>query len=66
VGGKLAQLGARLIDGVAKGLADKFFSSFKQAVESASAPSSAPAPAAPAPRASLWQRIIAFVRQLFG
>jgi carbon monoxide dehydrogenase subunit G len=28
VGGKIAQLGARLIDGVAKNMADKFFASF--------------------------------------
>ena len=31
VGGKLAQLGSRLIDGVAKGMADKFFASFAEA-----------------------------------
>ena len=31
VGGKIAQLGSRLIDGVAKGMADKFFSSFADA-----------------------------------
>jgi uncharacterized protein len=30
VGGKIAQLGSRLIDGVAKGMADKFFTSFAQ------------------------------------
>ena len=28
VGGKIAQLGSRMIDGVAKGMADKFFASF--------------------------------------
>ena len=28
VGGKIAQLGSRLIDGVAKNLADKFFANF--------------------------------------
>jgi carbon monoxide dehydrogenase subunit G len=38
VGGKLAQLGARLIDGVAKNMADKFFVTFAAAA-------SAPAPA---------------------
>jgi carbon monoxide dehydrogenase subunit G len=30
VGGKLAQIGSRLIDGAAKKLADQFFSSFKK------------------------------------
>src|ERR1700751_5269985 len=32
VGGKIAQLGSRLIDGVAKNMADKFFPSFAAAV----------------------------------
>ncbi len=33
VAGKLAQLGSRLIDGVARGMADKFFDKFKATVE---------------------------------
>ena len=33
VGGKLAQLGSRLIDGFAKGMADTFFTRFQDAVE---------------------------------
>ncbi len=33
VGGKLAQVGSRLIDGVARKMADEFFSRFKAAVE---------------------------------
>ena len=33
VGGKLAQLGSRLIDGFARKLTDEFFNRFKQAVE---------------------------------
>lgn len=33
VGGKIASLGARLIDGVAKQFADKFFENFQNAVE---------------------------------
>ena len=33
VGGKLAQLGSRLIDGFAKKLADSFFDNFRAAVE---------------------------------
>jgi uncharacterized protein len=32
IGGKLAQLGARLIDGVAKSMADQFFAKFAEAV----------------------------------
>jgi carbon monoxide dehydrogenase subunit G len=33
VGGKIAQLGARLIDGVAKKMADQFFANFAEAVK---------------------------------
>ncbi|HJN04309.1 MAG TPA: carbon monoxide dehydrogenase subunit G [Alphaproteobacteria bacterium] len=49
VGGKLAQIGARLIDGAAKKLADEFFSSFVDAVAPAAeaVPVAAPPPAAP-------------------
>ncbi len=35
VGGKLAQLGSRVIDGFAKKMADQFFSAFKEVVERA-------------------------------
>lgn len=35
VGGKLAQLGSRIVDGFAKKMADAFFENFKEAVESA-------------------------------
>ncbi|MEM6438326.1 MAG: carbon monoxide dehydrogenase subunit G [Pseudomonadota bacterium] len=33
VGGKLAQLGSRIIDGFAKSMADKFFTNFQKVVE---------------------------------
>src|ERR1700710_2025625 len=59
VGGKLAQLGARLIDATAKQMADAFFDRFSQQVQAmmpASAapapPAATPAPATPAPPAS--------------
>ena len=55
VGGKIAQLGSRLIDGVAKNMADKFFANFAEAARSAApatpspvAPSATPSPAASA------------------
>ncbi len=38
VGGKLAQLGSRLIDGAAKKLADQFFENFQEAVEGPTEP----------------------------
>jgi uncharacterized protein len=46
VGGKIAQLGSRLIDGVAKSMADKFFSSFAAAAAQAGAAEAGPGAAA--------------------
>lgn len=43
VGGKIAQLGSRLIDSVAKGMADKFFASLAEEAARANAPTPAPA-----------------------
>jgi carbon monoxide dehydrogenase subunit G len=42
VGGKLAQLGSRVIDGFAKKMADQFFERFQEAVEGPSDPEEAP------------------------
>jgi hypothetical protein len=58
VGGKLAQLGSRLIDGTAKKMADEFFDNFSRQVAGpvpAPPPEAAPAPAPPAPAPSLLQ-----------
>ena len=58
VGGKLAQLGSRLIDGTAKKMADEFFDNFSKQVAGpapAPAPESAPEAPPPAPRESLLQ-----------
>lgn len=53
VGGKIAQLGARMIKGVADALAKKFFDAFSQAVTGeGTEPARATAPAAPALRAA--------------
>lgn len=49
VGGKLAQLGSRLIVSTSRKMADEFFSSFKDIVEGDAGTSDAPAPAAAAP-----------------
>ena len=46
VGGKIAQLGARLVDGVAKNMADKFFASFAAIAASVAASAGATGPAA--------------------
>jgi hypothetical protein len=48
VGGKIAQLGSRLIDGVAKNMADKFFANFAQAAGGAEAVAGSGAEVAPA------------------
>ena len=45
VGGKLAQLGSRIIDGFAKKMADEFFNRFKEAVEGPAEPELADADA---------------------
>lgn len=42
VGGKLAQLGSRVIDGFAKKMADQFFNRFQEAVEGPAAEEEAP------------------------
>ncbi len=47
VGGKLAQLGARLIEGTAKSYAESFFARLKAEVETPAAPASAAAPDTP-------------------
>lgn len=55
VGGKIAQVGQRLIDGVAKSMAESFFKRFDEEMgkrHPAPAEASAPAVAAPAPAAS--------------
>ena len=44
VGGKLAQLGARLIEGTAKAYAESFFASLKAEVEAPATPATAEAP----------------------
>jgi hypothetical protein len=60
VGGKIAQLGSRLIDGVAKSMADKFFANFAEAARAGApivkAPAAATAPTTP--RQQSWIRRI--------
>lgn len=63
VGGKLAQIGSRLVDAAAGALADKFFAAFAQRLaESAAVTQGAPA----APSGGIWGLIVAFLRRLFG
>lgn len=70
IGGKLAQIGARLIDVAAAATADKFFEALFAQI-AARAPSggehgAAPLPGAAAPRAGLWRWLGSFLRHLFA
>jgi len=58
VGGKLAQLGSRLIDGTAKKLADEFFSTFSEKAAQA-APAAVAVAAAPAPPPPIEASLVA-------
>ena len=49
IGGRLAQVGQRLIDGAAKALADEFFGKFAALMQEKTAQESASEPAAPRP-----------------
>lgn len=68
VGGKIAQLGARLIDGAAKKLADEFFESFSASFGAPMAQAAAPQPtetkseqsagsAEPSEKRGFWRRL---------
>ncbi|MGE3067716.1 MAG: CoxG family protein, partial [Hyphomicrobiaceae bacterium] len=68
IGGRLAQLGGRLIDSVAKRMADEFFAKFAAhfegaktapATASATAPGPAPAPPQAASRRGLLMAVVA-------
>ncbi|MCS7100851.1 MAG: carbon monoxide dehydrogenase subunit G [Burkholderiaceae bacterium] len=68
VGGKLAQVGSRLIDAASGAMADKFFEAFAQQLAARAAPAPAGAAPAPAPAAGfgLLALLKAFLRRLFG
>ena len=67
VGGKLAQVGSRLVDAAAGAMADKFFAAFGAQLAARVAPAQAQVPAAP-PQATLgfWSLLMAFLKRLFG
>ena len=68
VGGKLAQIGGRLIDAAAAATADKFFEAFAgQLAARAGTPTEQTTAVAAAPhRAGFWQWARVFFRHLFG
>ncbi len=68
VGGKIAQVGSRLVDMAAQKMAGEFFENFRKALEEKYPPAPTaepPAAAAPAPR-GFFARLLAALRRLFG
>ena len=64
VGGKLASLGSRLIDGVAKKLADQFFEKFQTTVEGVSVEAASDSPQAG--QSGIVGKILQWLKGLFG
>jgi hypothetical protein len=67
VGGKLAQIGSRLVDAAAQKMAEDFFSRFQAALLARHPPPAAAAPQAsapPAPHPGLMQRLRAWLQRL--
>ncbi|WP_136644617.1 CoxG family protein [Tabrizicola sp. YIM 78059] len=58
VGGKLAQLGSRIIDGFAKKMADEFFTRFQEAVEGPDEEEAAASAAEDAPKKGWFKRLV--------
>ena len=66
VGGKIAQVGSRLVDMAAQKMAGEFFSSFTALLQARHAPAASnPVAAAQAPRGA-WARFTAWLRRLVG
>jgi carbon monoxide dehydrogenase subunit G len=67
VGGKLAQIGSRLIDMAAQKMSADFFERFNEALKTRyGVTEEAPADAAAAATGGLWARVVAWLRRLFG
>jgi uncharacterized protein len=64
VGGKLAQIGSRLVDMAAQKMANDFFATFNSKLSERYGAAPAPASAAQAPGA--WARLVAWLKRLFG
>ena len=61
VGGKLAQVGSRLIDGVAKKMAEEFFAKFNQTIAPTPAEAAPGAPVSRARRIPGWVWVVAAI-----
>jgi carbon monoxide dehydrogenase subunit G len=62
VGGKLAQIGSRLVDMTAQKMASDFFATFNAKLSERYGA----APAAPAAPTGVWARFVAWLRRVFG
>lgn len=65
VGGKIAQIGSRLVDMAAQKMATEFFDTFNTKLQERFPAASAPAPAPAAPKGPLAQ-LVAWLKKLFG
>jgi carbon monoxide dehydrogenase subunit G len=65
VGGKLAQVGSRLIDAASGAMADRFFEAFAAQLAARNAPAGAEAVATPASPPGFWSLLKAFLKRLF-
>lgn len=66
VGGKLAQIGSRLVDAAAQKLAEDFFARLRAALAERHPPVQPPPPPPPPPASSRLQRLRAWLRRLLG
>ena len=66
VGGKLAQLGSRLIDGFAKKMADDFFTRFQEAVEGPAEEPEAEGDAPEEKKKGWFKRLISWFKRLIS
>ena len=68
IGGKLAQVGARLIDAAAAATADKFFECFAAQLTARTSPAGAAetAPQSAAARFGFWRWLTSFLKHLFA
>ena len=66
VGGKLAQIGSRLVDMAAQKMATEFFESFKLKLQEKYGVAAAEAPAEAAPPSGLLARLAAWLRRVLG
>jgi carbon monoxide dehydrogenase subunit G len=68
VGGKLAQIGSRLVDAAAGAIADKFFAAFAAQLAAHTTPAGAAQTASQPARArfGFWHWLMSFIRHLFS